>query len=94
MKDNTAVFYNPAGLGFIDTSTLSINGNAYQLENIRIYNAVGEKKDFKSSSLGSVPLFVGGMFSKNNKKLKLGYSIMSSVNFNFKATARVDQNVI
>jgi len=93
VKDNTAVFYNPAGLGFIDSSTLSINGNAYQLENIRIYNAVGEKKDFKSSSLGSVPLFVGGMFSKSNKKLKIGYSIMSSVNFNFKATARIDQNV-
>ena len=64
VKDNTAVFYNPAGMGFIDSSTLAINGNAYQMDNIRIYNALGEKKDFKSSSLGSVPLFVGGLFSK------------------------------
>lgn len=90
VKDNTAVFYNPAGMGFIDSSTVSINGNAYHLDNIRIYNALGEKKDFKSSSLGSVPLFVGGMFSRSNKKLKIGYSIMSAVDFSFKATARID----
>jgi hypothetical protein len=93
VKDNTAVFYNPAGMGFIDSSTLSINGNAYQIQNIRIFNAIGERKDFKSSSLGSVPLFVGGMFTKAQKKLKIGYSIMSSVNFNFKATARIDENL-
>ena len=93
VKDNTAVFYNPAGMGFIDSSTLAINGNAYQMDNIRIYNALGEKKDFKSSSLGSVPLFVGGMFSKNNSKLKMGYSVMSSVDFGFKATARIDEKL-
>ncbi len=93
VKDNTAVFYNPAGLGFIDSSTLSINGNAYQIENIRIYNALGQRKDFKSSRLGSVPLFVGGMFTRGTKKMKIGYSIMSGVNFNFKATARIDDKV-
>ncbi len=93
VKDNTAVFYNPAGMGFIDSSTLSINGNAYQFDNIRIYNAIGQKKDFKGSSLGSVPLFVGGMFSKSDKKLKIGYSIMSAVDFSFKATARIDDKL-
>ena len=93
VKDNTAVFYNPAGMGFIDSSTLAINGNAYQMDNIRIYNALGEKKDFKSSSLGSVPLFVGGMFSKNNSKFKIGYSVMSAVDFSFKATARIDEKL-
>jgi hypothetical protein len=36
VNDNTGVFYNPAGLGFMDTATLSINGNAYQIENIKI----------------------------------------------------------
>ena len=57
-------------MGFIDSSTLAINGNANQMDNIRIYNALGEKKDFKSSSLGSVPLFVGGMFSKKGASYK------------------------
>lgn len=93
VKDNTAVFYNPAGMGFIDSSTLSINGNAYQFDNIRIYNAIGQKQDFKGSSFGSVPLFVGGMFSKSDKKLKIGYSVMSAVDFNFKATARIDDKL-
>ncbi len=90
VKDNTAVFYNPAGMGFIDTSTLSVNGNAYQIENMRIYNALGQKKDLKSSSLGAIPLFVGGMFSKPQSKFKIGYSIMSTVSFGFKSTARID----
>ena len=93
VKDNTAVFYNPAGMGFIDTSTLSITGNVYQVYNIRIYNALGEKKDFKSSSLGAAPLFAGGMFAKKSKRLKLGYGIMSVVDFNFKATARIDDKI-
>lgn len=93
VRDNTALFYNPAGMGFIDTSSLSINGNAYQIDNIRIYNALGEKKDFKSSSLGSVPLFAGGLISKADKRLKIGYGVMSAVDFNFKATARIDNNL-
>jgi long-subunit fatty acid transport protein len=90
VNDNTGVFYNPAGLGFMDTATLSINGNAYQIENIKIENALGQKKDFKSSHLGSVPLFVGGMLRKGEKRLKIGFTVMSSVNFQFKATARID----
>jgi hypothetical protein len=93
IKDNTAVFYNPGGMGFIDSSTLSINGNAYQIDNIKIYNAIGKEKNFKSSSLGSVPLFIGGIFSKKENKLKLGYSVMSAVDFGFKATARLDDKV-
>jgi hypothetical protein len=93
VKDNTAVFYNPAGLGYIDSSVLSINATAYQIENIRIYNAVGAQKDFKSSQLGSVPLLVGGMLPTGKRKLKIGYSIMSAVNFNFKATARIDDKL-
>ena len=70
VKDNTAVFYNLAGMGFIDSSTLAINGNAYHMDNFCIFNALGEKTDFKSRSLSSVPLFVGGMFSKKGASYK------------------------
>lgn len=90
VKDNTAVIYNPGGLGFIDSSTISINGNAYQIEKIRIYNALGNQKDFKNSQLNAIPLFLGGMFTKGKTKIKIGYSITSAVNFNFKSTARID----
>lgn len=91
IKNNTAIFYNPASLGFIDTASLSINANAYQSENITVENALGEQKDFKSSYLASVPLLVGGMFrSGKEHKLKIAYGLVSPVDFSFNATARID----
>ena len=93
VNDNSAVFYNPGALGFIDSSTLSINANAYQIDKIRIYNALGKEKDFKSGHFGSVPLLIGGMISTGIKKLKVGYGMMSPVNFNFKANARLDEKL-
>jgi hypothetical protein len=93
VNDNTAVFYNPGALGFIDSGNLSINATAYQFNKIRIYNATGQQKDFKSNHFGTVPLLIGGMIASGVKKLKLGYGMMSPVNFGFKATARVDQKL-
>jgi hypothetical protein len=93
VHDNTAVFYNPGALGFIDSSTLSINANAYQIDKIRIYNALGQQKDFKSSQFGSIPLLIGGMISTGKKKIRIGYAMITPVNFNFKATARIDEKL-
>jgi len=53
VNDNTAVFYNPGALGFIDTGALSINATAYQLDKIGIYNALDKQKDLKSHHFGS-----------------------------------------
>jgi hypothetical protein len=88
-KDNSDIFYNPGALGFTDTRSISINANVYQSENIRIYNALGQKKDFKSSSLGTIPLLVAGMLPGKGK-LKIGYGLLSPVDFSFNATARID----
>ena len=59
--DNTMIYYNPAGLGFLEESSLSINANAYRVENIKVENALGDAADFKSNKLGSVPLLARGM---------------------------------
>ena len=44
VRDNSAIFYNPACLAFIDTGSVSINADLYQLEKTRIENALGIKK--------------------------------------------------
>lgn len=91
IKNNTAIFYNPGALGFIDTASLSINANAYSSENIVVENALGQKQGFKSNYLGSIPLLVGGMFrSGKDQKLKIAYGIVAPIDFNFNATARLD----
>lgn len=89
-NDNTMIYYNPGALGFLDNTSISVNANAYRIENIKIKNALGEKANFKSSQLGSVPLLTGAMINIKNKKWKIGYSFMSPVQFNFKGIARKD----
>ncbi len=90
VKDNTAIFYNPGGMGFIDTTSVSINANLYRFENINIENALGQTKGFKSAGFTSFPVLVSGMVATRNPRLKLGYGLVVPVDFSFKATARVD----
>lgn len=94
IKNSTAAFYNPASLGFVDTASLSINASAYQSENIKVENALGQTKDFKSNYLSVVPLMLGGMFRSGvENRLKIAYGIVSPIDFNFNATARIDNPV-
>ncbi len=91
--DNTMVYYNPGALGFLDNSSLSVNANAYRIENIRIFNAIGQQADFKSNKFASIPLLAGGMLRIKNEKRspwKIGYAFMAPVDFSFKGIARVD----
>jgi hypothetical protein len=88
--DNSAVYYNPGGLGFIDETTISINANLYRIENVRIENALGQAADFRSSSFNSVPILVGGMFRIKNPQWRVGYGLLAPVDFSFKGNARID----
>ena len=88
--DNTMIYYNPGALGFLENSSVSINANAYGIENIRVENALGQRGDFESAQLGSVPLLAGGMIRTGDPNWKLGFAFVSPVNFNFKGIARVD----
>lgn len=90
-RDNTMIYYNAAALGFIDTSSISINATAYSIENIKVRNAVGQSADLKSAQIGVIPLVVAGTINKQTKRLKVGYAFISPVVFSFKATARLDQ---
>jgi hypothetical protein len=89
-NDNSMVYYNPGALGFLEDGNISINANLYQIENIRIENAIGQQTEFKSSQLGSVPILISGMLNRKSSKWKIGYGIMSPVAFQFKGTARLD----
>ena len=88
-RDNTALYYNPGALGWIDTSSISVNANGYQNENVKIENALGKKADFKSNHIGSVPLFIGGMIKTKNSPYRISYGVLAQTSFDFKADARV-----
>ena len=90
IDDNAMVFYNPSALAFIPDNSISVNANVYRLENIKITDALGRQAGFKSSSFAAVPVLLGGMVNLKNENWKLGYGLMSPVQFNFRATARFD----
>jgi len=91
-EDNTMIYYNPGALGFLDESSISINANAYRVENIKVENALGNQEDFQSGQLGSVPLLAGGMIRTGSEKWKVGYAFIAPVDFKFKGVARVEGN--
>ena len=90
VRDNTALFYNPGSLGFIDTAMVSINANLYKVENIKILNAVGEQADFKTANFVTVPLLIAGMLPSKNPRLKWGYGLGGPMHFTFNGNGRVD----
>jgi hypothetical protein len=90
VKDNTAIFYNPGSLGFIDTGMVSINANLYRIETIQIENVLGQTKDFKGMNFTSLPLLISGMIKTKNDRLKIGYGFATPVNFSFSGSARLD----
>lgn len=92
-RDNTAVFYNPASLGFIDTASVSVNASLYRVDKIRIENAIGNTRDFNSSHFSNFPLLLSGTFNTRNPRWKIGYGVSTNVDFDFKATARLDGDI-
>jgi hypothetical protein len=88
--DNTAIFYNPAALAFMDSGSVSVDANLYQIENVKLENAAGDRKDVKSSNLASVPLLLGGKLKTKIPNLSLGYGIINQISFAFNGGARVE----
>jgi len=88
-RDNTSIFYNPGSLSFVDSNSITITANMYQMERYRIKDANANQKDLSSSQIGSVPLMVGGMLGQGKNRLKIGYGVISPVNFTFSTTSRV-----
>jgi hypothetical protein len=91
IDDNAMVFYNPAALAFLGNNSISVNANVYRLERITVMNALGNSADFKSNRFAAVPVLIGGLIRSKNPNWKMGYGLMSPVQFDFSATARLDQ---
>lgn len=89
-RDNAMIFYNPAAIAFIDSSSFSINANIYQVENTRIKNILTDAKDFTSLQLTSVPLLTSGQFKTKAKNLRISYGVFSPVAFQFRGVARIE----
>lgn len=78
VRDNSAIFYNPAGLAFVDNSSLSVMGDAYYMDMVKYKNGAGDGVDLYSSSLQANPQLFAGIYKSRKKPwLTINYAIIN-----------------
>ncbi|MDX2197167.1 MAG: hypothetical protein NW207_12200 [Cytophagales bacterium] len=88
--DNSAVFYTPGAIGFIDNIHLSINANAYQGYVFRVKDGLGQDNDITRSSFNIYPQIIAGLFKIDKfPKWRFGYTLLTRNFFNLSVNDRV-----
>ncbi len=89
VEDNSALFYNPAAIGFLTQSTLTINANMYQLDYINLSNGAGNGIDLNSIRPIIYPQLVSGIISFDKKpRLKMCYGLLTRFRTDIKSFAK------
>lgn len=74
VSDNSAMYYNPARLGFVESPKISISANTYGVEIVRLKNAAGTNLDLRSAKLVLFPQIAAGSLTiKKNQRFKMVY---------------------
>lgn len=82
-RDNSAIFYNPGCLAFVENSSLSLVGDAYFLSTLTIKNGAGSGLDLKSRIVDTTPQIVSGIIkNKKNPDLSITYALLNR-NYSF-----------
>jgi len=78
VRDNSALYYNPAGLAYIDSAHLNVSANAYGMDYIQFKNGAGTDLDLTSLKILVYPQFISGLIKfKYIPKLKLAYGLLT-----------------
>ncbi len=78
VRDNSAVYYNPSGLAYIDNSSLSVIGDAVSIEYLYEHHGAGPDVGLRSLSAEATPqIFSGILKSKKNPILTINYAIIN-----------------
>lgn len=77
-RDNSAIYYNPGGLAFVENSSLSLVGDAFLVSSLNIKNGAGDGLDLKSLIAATTPqIFSGILKFKAKPDLSLTYAVIS-----------------
>ena len=94
VRDNSAVYYNPGALAFIDTNALSVSATGYQYDMLKIKNGAGNGYDLTSNQTRIIPLIMTGIFKlKQHPKHSFGYAILTKDQTGMKMSARNDSEM-
>jgi hypothetical protein len=94
VADNSAVYYNPGGLGFVQNSSLSISANAYQMDIYRFESPVPEGVNLNSLQVIALPLMVSGIIqAKKLSRHYFGYAIITRNQSKIRIDERLDKDL-
>ncbi|MBP6694789.1 MAG: hypothetical protein KA161_06655 [Saprospiraceae bacterium] len=87
--DNSAMYYNPGRLGFLETPKISASANVYGIEIVNLKNAAGTDLDLKSTKLMLYPqIAAGSLIIKKQPKFKMVYGSL----VRYRSSLHVEQN--
>lgn len=77
VRDNSAIFYNPGALGYIQNSNISVVSDIYTVAWQNIENGAGEGLDIKSNRFYTTPQIVAGLVKHKKISFAVNYAVMN-----------------
>ena len=88
IRDNSAIFYNPGALGYIENTSLSAVGDAYFVNWLTIKNGAGQGLDLTNRRVSRTgQLFSGIVKNKKNPDFSVNYAVLNRHNFDYRMFA-------
>jgi len=95
VNDNSAIYYNPGALAFINNPSLSIDANVYKFDKIFIRNGAGQGVNLNSAQISIYPQIITGMINLiKSDKFKLSYTMLTRNHNNIKMNSRYTRETI
>lgn len=92
VDDTSAVYYNPARLGWVKNDSLKVSADGYQLSLLNIKDGAGQGTDLTSVEGDIVPLAASGVFLFEQPRIALGFHILARQYFDVSASTRREKN--
>jgi hypothetical protein len=89
VSDNTAIYYNPGVLSFIDNTSLSVDANVYRMDKIIITDGAGKNMNLNSAQLSVYPQIISGMVNLfKESRFRFSYTMLTRNHGNILMNAR------
>lgn len=89
VSDNTAIYYNPGVLSFIDNTSLSVDANVYRMDKVVITDGAGSNVNLNSAQLSVYPQIISGMVNLlRESRFRFSYTMLTRNHGNLLMNAR------
>jgi hypothetical protein len=77
VADNSAMYYNPAALGFLEHPNINVDGNLYAYRWLEYKNALGHGVNAIGAGFTYYPQLIGGMLPFGNDRLRVSAGVLT-----------------